>query len=106
MKIAIQPDYFRFKDGPQSFSNHWIRTLTSNKVLEPKLVDVTSGGLVRQLDDCSAFMWRRMEHEQQISTRAIPAIETRLRIPCFPDAKTNALTLDKIDQYFHLNAAG
>ena len=105
IKIAIQPDYFDFNDGPQSFSNYWIKFLNEQSDFEPHIVNLYKDNPTESLAGCSAFMWRRMQHHAKLARRIIPVLEASYNIPCFPSTTYNSLTLCKIEQYFRLSTA-
>lgn len=106
--IAIQPDHQKL-ENPESNSSswHWSR-LAAQYGYDVRLVDVRNDDIMEQLKDCHAFMWRHRHiyEDHIIARRLMPAIESGLGIPVYPDHPTAWHFDEKIAQKYLLEALG
>lgn len=108
LSLAIQPDDQRLMSGKQqSFSNRWIE-LARQHGHEVKLVDVYSGTLREQLEDCDGFLWwfAHLPAIRRVGMRVAMSIQHGLGIPTFPNWQTIWHFDDKLAQKYLLDAAG
>ncbi len=107
MKIAIQPDFMRQKNGEeQSFSARWTE-LAAQRGIEVASVDIDAPDFFDCLRSCNAFMWRFGFDplSLQRAKRLLPAIEHGMGLPVFPSWKSCWHFEDKIAQRDLLAAA-
>jgi len=98
MKIAIC-------DRPESFSGEWLRYCSEHNI-DYKLVDCYDSDIIRNLEDCSGFMW----HWSHLDSRAVLFAKEltysleKKGIKVFPDSKTCWHFNDKVGQKYLLEA--
>ena len=107
MRIAVQPDYLRHRNGEeQSFSQRWVE-LAAVQGVDTRQVDVDAADFFDSLSGCDGFMWRfgfdplSLQHAK----RLLPAIEQGMAIPVFPSWASSWHFEDKIAQHYLLQAA-
>ncbi len=108
MKIAIQPDYIRQKNGEeQSFSARWLE-LAAERGIDVVTVDVDAPDLFDRLRGCDGFMWRFGFDplSLQFAKRLLAAVEHGMGLPVFPSQASSWHFEDKIAQRYLLDAAG
>ncbi|WP_085537630.1 ATP-grasp domain-containing protein [Massilibacteroides vaginae] len=100
MKIAIH-------DSPGSFSDHWIEYCKENNI-DYKIVNAYNFDIVRQVEDCDAFMWHH-HHGNYKDVLFAKQLLYSLQIAgkkVFPDFNTGWHFDDKLGQKYLLEAIG
>jgi len=100
MKIAIH-------HRPGSFSDRWIEYCKENNICY-KIVNAYDTDIVRQVDDCTAFMWHHTQcdyRDKLFAKQLIFSLEAK-GLKVFPDFHTTWHFDDKVGQKYLLEAVG
>ncbi len=100
MKIGIP-------NNPRGFAKKWIE-YCEQKNINYKLIDVYNNDVIKQLEDCDAFMWHTnhlSRKDYQVAKRLLTAIEHSGKV-CFPSIYDNWHYDDKVAQKYLLEAIG
>ena len=109
MIIAIQSDDYPWPKGahPDASAPRWAKAIEAAGH-EVRWVDVYQPDILRQLDGCSALMWRfaHVTDMRQIARRLLPVVERDLGLAVYPDQQTSWHYDDKIIQSYLFEAHG
>lgn len=91
----------------QSFSENWIKYCRDNNI-SYKIVDAYKSDIVKQLEDCDAFMWHYHHSDYRnmlFAKQLLYSLEQR-GMKVFPNFNTNWHFDDKVGQKYLLEAIG